>query len=393
MKAPRQKKSPALAPRKSEHQPAGTSQLRADHSNRQANQRDQIAQMQAGTGDASPPAQLNGRKRRAKAKHQRKEREQRRQEAVGRLMRGSPNAYDHLDSEVAENLNELDRLQPRKSAARKNIESHPQRLRGAPSPSVVELGAGEGRFSSSFAKKFGGHYLATDIADTAGPTNFLETARQHDVRTKFGVNANQLGSHFAPGSLDRVVGANPFGVKGVGGASYGLKVQNPGGTGKKAYLPDDRLLKSAKPLLREGGSVELYGRSNVLRDAKLARHPTQGLRGEEARKAEQVRREVGAKYPGGNANPYLAVSPEELHGIAKSTGFKATVKRAKQPRNIGKGGNPDTKSRRDEGARAEEGLKPFTTRFTFTPEDEGYVSGEEDPRVTYLSDEESDWED
>jgi hypothetical protein len=338
-----------------------------------------------------PVAQLNGRKRRARQKNKEQQRDQRRLDAVDKLQRGSPDEYDHLDPEVAANLSELDRLQPSKTAARKNIDSHAQRLREAPRPSVVEVGGGEGRFSSAFARKFGGNYQASDIADSAGPNGFLGEARRSGFRTKFGVNANELDSHFPSRSLDHIVGANPFGVKGVGGASYGLKVENPKGKGKAKFLPDDRFLNSARPLLKPGGSVELYGRSNVIRDAKLDKHPTKGLRGAEATEAERKRKEISTKYPGENANPYLATSPSELHDLAKRTKYKAKVKRAKQPPNIGKGGNPDTKSGDKE--RAAEGLKPFTTRFSFTPEEEGYESGEDDPRVTYLSDDESDWED
>ncbi len=342
---------------------------------------------QAGTS----VAQMNGRKRRAKNKRKEAAREERRQTTIDRLNAGTSHAYDHLDPKVAANLWAMESQQPRKTAARKNIESRPKRLQEAGHPSVVELGAGEGRFSSAFARKFGSNYLATDIAGGEGPHGFLREAKQAGLKTKYGVDANQLGSHLLPESLDRVVGANPFGVKGKGGFSYGLKKENPGGTGKKKYLPDDRLLKTAKPLLQPGGSVELYGRSNVIRDAKLAKHPTKGLEGKTARLAEETRKVISEKYPGANANPYLAIDPDELHALAKETGYKARVKRAKQPTNIGKGGNPDTKSGDKE--RADKGLKPFTTRFTFTPEEEGYESGEDDPRVTYLSDDESDWED
>jgi len=338
-----------------------------------------------------PVAQLNGKKRRARKKNKEKQREQGRRDAIEKLQRGSPDEYDHLDPEVAAHLAKLDELQPRKTATRKNIDSRAQRLREANLPSVAEVGAGEGRFSSAFARKFGDNYQASDIATRGGPNDFLGVARRAGLRTKFGVNANELDSHFLPGSLDHIVGANPFGVKGVGGASYGLKVQNPKGTGKNKYKPDPRFLNTAKPLLKPGGSVELYGRSNVIRDAKLAKHPTKGLKGIAAKQAEQTRAAISKKYPGENANPYLAIAPDELQALAKQTGYKATVKRAKQPGNIGKGGNPDTKSGDKE--RADEGLKPFTTRFTFTPEEEGYVSGDDDPRVTYLSDDESDWED
>ncbi|WP_374568080.1 class I SAM-dependent methyltransferase [Ideonella sp.] len=344
----------------------------------------------ASLGDRGLVAQLNGKRRRAKQKNKEKAQEARREAAIDRLNRGSPQTYSHLDPEVAANLNALDRMQPRKTAARRNIDSRETRLSEANLPSAVEVGAGEGRFSSAFSGKFGEDYEATDIASEKGPHGFLGVARKAGLRTKFGVNANELGEHYPQGSLDHVVGANPFGVKGLGGASYGLKVQNPGGTGKKKYLPDDRFLKTAKPLLKPGGSVELYGRSNVIRDAKLAKHPTKGLKGDAARQAEQTRAAISHKYPGENANPYLAIDPDELHTLAKETGYKATVKRAKQPPNIGKGGNPDTKSGDKE--RADEGLKPFTTRFTFTPEEEGYESDEDDPRVTYLSDDESDWE-
>lgn len=347
-------------------------------------------QLAAPGGASASVIQLNGKKRRAKRKNKAKQQEARREAAADRLDRGSPRTHAHLDPEVAASLDALDQMQPRKSAARRNIDKRAQRLREANHPSVVEVGAGEGRFSSAFAKKFSDNYAATDIADQEGPNGFLSAAKRAGFRTKFGVDANDLGSHYAPGSLDRIVGANPFGVKGVGGASYGLKVQNPGGTGSKKYLPDDRLLKTARPLLKPGGAVELYGRSNVIRDAKLAKHPTKGLRGQPAKQAELARAAISAKYPGENANPYLAIDPGQLHALAKKTKYKAKVKRAKQPPNVVKGGNPDTKAGDKE--RADEGLKPFTTRFTFTPEEDGYVSGDDDPRVTYLSDDESDWD-
>lgn len=337
-------------------------------------------------------AQLDGKRRRNKARHKAQAQEARRSAAVDRRNQGMPST--HPDPVVAASLDKLDQLQPRKSAARKNIERREQRLanyRQAGRPSVVEAGAGEGRFSSAFAAKYGDNYAATDIASTAGPNGFLSIAKQQGLQSRFSVNANALGSHFSPGSLDHVVGANPFGVKGVGGASYGLKEENPGGTGKAKWRTDPRFLSSAKPLLKPGGSVEMYGRSNVIRDQKLSRLPMDKLRGEEARKMTARREKVKAKYPGENANPYMAVSPDELQALAKQTGYRVKVKRAKQPRNTVRGGNPDTRS--GDSERRDTGLKPFNTHFSFTPQEQGYESDEDDPRVEYLSDPESDWED
>ena len=331
------------------------------------------------------PIQSVGRKAR---KRREKKAEQRRIAAIDRLDRGRPEAYSHLDAAVEESLLKLDNQQARKSAARRNIEAYPQRLREAAQPSVVEVGAGEGRFSGPFSKKFGRGYVATDIATRQGDTGFLGSAP--GVRTKFGVDANQLALHFAPGSLSHVVGANPFGVKKQGGASYGLQRENPQGRGKAKWLPDERFLSNVRPLLKPGGTVELYGRSNILRDQAVASVPSTGKKGTRTKDELELVAKAKQKYKGENANPYLAIDPEGLHGLAKQTGYKVNVKRAKQPSSTAVGGNPDTKH--GDAERAKEGLKPFNTRFSFTPAEEGYESDEEDPRVTYDSGDESDWE-
>lgn len=357
---------------------------------RQAAQAQAIGQTRGETAQAvltdHGVAQLDGKRRRNKARHKAKAQEARRSAAIDRRDQGMPST--HPDPVVAASLDKLDRLQPLKSAARKKRLAN---YRKAGQPSVVEAGAGEGRFSSAFAVKYGDNYAATDIAPNAGPNGFLSIAKKQGLQSRFSVNANTLGSHFRPGSLDHVVGANPFGEKGVGGASYGLKQENPGATGKAKWRTDPRFLTSAKPLLKPGGSVEMYGRSNVIRDAKLSHLPMGGLRGEEARQVSAKRDKIKAKYRGENANPYMAVSPDELYGLAKQTGYRVKVKRAKQPKNTVQGGNPDTRS--GDSERRDTGLKPFNTHFSFTPQEQGYESDEDDPRVEYLSDTESDWED
>lgn len=355
------------------------------------------------------PTQLNKRKKN-KNRHKKKVKEQRKQDAIDRLDRGNPDIYDHLDPLVADGLRSMELQQPRNSAARKNSLKR-EMLAKKPTtkedrlPRVIEAGAGEGRFSSAFRKKFGSKYLATDIAPGKGPNGFLRVARKSGIRTHYGVDANRIGKKIGfnrlKGKMDHVVGANPFGQKGTSGASYGLMAQNVGGKGKQSYLPDDRFLKSAKPLLKPGGSVELYGRSNVMREAKLAKHPIPPKKKKETEEeletrkkllkvTEQAREKVKEKYPGENANPYLAIEPGQLSVLAKSTGYRVNVKRAKQPPNVVKGGNPDTVGGDKE--RAKTGLKPFNTRFTFTPEESDYVSDDENPRVNYDSGDESDWE-
>jgi hypothetical protein len=342
-------------------------------------------------GQAAQVVQLTNKKAKNKRRHQRAEKEKQRVAAIDRLERGGPSDYSHMDPMVAQNLQAIDAQQPRKSAARKNIDGRAARLKEAAPPSVLEVGAGEGRFSKAFAGKFGRNYMATDIAAQEGPNGFLRASKKAGVRTQFGVDANQIGGSFKKGSLNHIVGANPFGMKGVGGASYGLSRENPQGVGKNKWLPDQRFLSSARPLLKPGGSVELYGRSNMLREAAVARVPKTGKGGTRTQ-AEQAR--VGAakaKFKGENANPYLTISPQDLHAIAKATKYKVRVKRAKQPGNIGKGGNPDTRDK--DIHRAEKGLKPFNTRFSFRPEEDGYDSDNDGPRVTYSDGRASDWED
>ncbi|MEE4000429.1 hypothetical protein V1T75_08760 [Tenacibaculum sp. FZY0031] len=282
------------------------------------------------------------------------------------------------------------RARVREKLKKEGYESLTAREKRFAPPSVIETGAGEGRFSKSFRKKFGKNYVATDIANEEGPNGFLSFSKKIGVQTKFGVNANEISEKFHKGTIDRIVGANPFGVKGVGGASYGLSKENPGGSGKQRYLPDNRFLKSAKPLLRPGGSVELYGRSNMLRDAAVANIPSTGKKGRRTKEEVQQVLKAKEKYEGSNANPYLTIAPDELHDLAKSTGYKVRVKRAKQPRNVLKGGNPDTIDGDEE--RAEKGLKPFNTRFSFIPEEDGYESDTDDPRIIYSDGEASDWE-
>jgi len=281
--------------------------------------------------------------------------------------------YNHLDSEVRHNLAALERSQPLKSAARKQVNAR---------STVLEVGAGEGRFSKPFSRKLGRRYTATDIAAQQGDTGFLSHAK--NVVRKFGVDANNLAPHATPGSLSHVVGANPFGVKGTPGASYGLLRENPNqATGKHKWIPDPRFLSSAKPLLKPTGTAELYGRSNIIRDHAVSQVPSTGKGG--SRTAEEQRQVAAAKakYPGENSNPYLAISPDQLHALAKATGYRVKVKRARQPDNTAHGGNPDTKHGDKE--RAATGLKPFNTHFSFRAADDGYESNDDDPRVTYES--------
>lgn len=77
-----------------------------------------------------------------------------------------------------------------------------------------------------------------------------------------------------------------------------------------------------------------------------------------------------------------------------TTGLKPS-KRAKQPRKVGKGGNPDTLEKDKEaphkGDRAKNGLQPYNTRISFIL-DKDFQSDDEHPRLTADSDEASDWE-
>ncbi|OWQ48292.1 hypothetical protein CDL60_06865 [Roseateles noduli] len=265
-------------------------------------------------------------------------------------------------------------------------------------PSVVELGAGEGRFSPAFSRKFGGAggYLATDIAPSRGDTGFLSHAREAGIDHRFGVNANEVDRRFAPQSLTRLVAANPYGGgRDQPGASFGLMTYLPGGR----MVPDDRFLSSARRTLAPGGRVDIYGRTNTLGTAKRAliaevpkksEMPKKEERSAAGRLIKAQRDEVARKYPVTNENPHLNIKPDQLSALAKATGFRVKVKRAKQPRNVVEGGDPDTKGLA--GNDREGGLKDFTTRFTFTPAEDGYQSDEEHPRVDYDSDEASDWD-
>lgn len=336
-------------------------------------------------GMGSIPVAQFARKNKKSAKKEAK----RREAAINRRERDDPYLFDpyasdKIDPVVAENLRKLDRLHPRKTAARRNLARHDPLA-------VVEVGAGEGRFSHAFGRKFGESYAATDIAHEEGKHGFLGLAGGKKIRRKFQVDANSLGAHFAPKSLDHVVGANPFGVKGTAGASYGLMRETPGGTGRNRFTPDDRFLKGAKPLLKPGGSVDLYGRSNILRVNAVSKVPSTGRKGTRTKAEQDLVAAAKEKFSGENANPYLEIPPADLHTLAKQTGYRVKVKRAKQPRGIISGGNPDTKSGDQE--RANTGLKPFNTHFKFTPEPSGYQSDDEDPRVDYSSGEESEWED
>lgn len=272
-------------------------------------------------------------------------------------------------------------------------------------PGVVELGAGEGRFSGPFRGKLaeGRPYLATDIAEEEGPTKFLSIAKEQGIAHLFGVNANELDRRFGPRSVAKLVAANPYGGgKDMPGASFGLMRYVTKGSG--AMEPDPRFLQSASKVLAPGGTVDIYGRTNTLRNAKREPPPKPGpAKGEKKKKlpkterqklaalAKQKRDAVDRKYPQTNENPHLNIKPEQLEELAKATGFRVRVKRAKQPEGVQAGGDPDTKLRVEADEIRKEGLQDFTTRFTFT-NDPGYESDEEHPRVDYDSDEESEWD-
>jgi len=162
--------------------------------------------------------------------------------------------------------------------------------------------------------------------------------------------------------------------------------------------PDPRFLRRAAKVLPSRGKVDIYGRTNTLRDhfrAQLPERPTKSQvpdkaqRRAAAKKRTALLSEINRKYPETNENPYLNINPEQLQQLAKQTGYKGRVKRAKQPSRTVPGGDPDT--RRRAGNTRSHGLQPFTTRFTFTRAP-GWRSRPGSPRVSYASSEASDWE-
>jgi hypothetical protein len=246
-----------------------------------------------------------------KTKKQRQQK-QRRLAAIDRLNRGSTGAYDHLDPEVRAGLLALDDAQPRKSAARRNAATRPQRLKEANLPSIVEVGAGTGSASTHLRELSRGEhgdddlpYLATDVSRIGGKGKFLHEARKAGIPVRGGVDANRLEEHFPEGSLDEVIGANAYGDLAHPGASYGL-VRDTDTQGGTAW--DDRFLRSAHGVLKQGGTARLLARSNFLADE----HDKLGLR---------------------RTNKYLSPERADLER-APELGYDVSVRSAEQPPDV-----------------------------------------------------------
>jgi hypothetical protein len=180
-------------------------------------------------------------------------------------------------------------------------------------------------------------YVATDLRDVGADGQFLSEARVRGIAVKGGVNANELSKHFEEGSVREIVGANAFGGD-QPGQSYGLvqfTTKQPQAdkidTTKRAG--DTRFLEEAHTVLKEGGKVRLYGRSNILRKATVEKFGT-GKKGKQPtdlnakqKKAAEERGYVteGVKKP----NPYLDPTKEMLK-TASEVGFAVHVKPIKQ---------------------------------------------------------------
>jgi hypothetical protein len=273
----------------------------------------------------------------AKKTKKRRQEKQRRLAAIDRLNRGSTGAYDQLDPEVRDGLLALDEAQPRKSAAKRNMATRAQRLKEANLPSIVEVGAGTGSASvhlRGLSRTGRGDdtlpYLATDVSQIGGKGNFLREAQKAHIPARGGVDANRLEEHFPEGSLDEVIGANAYGDKEHPGASYGL-VRDTDTQGGTAW--DDRFLRSAHKVLKQGGTARLLARSNFLADE----HGEQGER---------------------RTNKYLSPTREDLEQ-APGLGYDVAVQSAVQPPGV-HFYRPDTHP----GKKKE--LGAYNTELTFT---------------------------
>lgn len=177
-------------------------------------------------------------------------------------------------------------------------------------------------------------YTATDVAPITEKGRFLKDAAP-GINTRGGMDANDLGSSFEGESLDAVVGANAFGNWKVPGQSYGLRRTTKSRQKAKEMTPDTRLLQSAHPVLKPGGKVRLFGRSNVF--------------------AQTGNRKSRVKTP----NPFLDATPEELQQAAQ-VGYDVHVRHVKQDPNR-KFERPDTEDR-DTGRKD---LGEFNTEYVF----------------------------
>jgi hypothetical protein len=209
-------------------------------------------------------------------------------------------------------------------------------------------------------------YVATDIAKQGGQGGFLKEARNKGIPVRGGVNANELHRQLRPRSVREVVGANAFGGN-QPGASYGLaRFSRTTPDGKAIDLKsrefDPRLLQSAHKVLKPGGKVRLFGRSNILRQRTLEKfgkakknRPIMDLTSGQKKEAESrgyVTKSV--KKP----NPYLDATPEMLEQ-ASHLGYAVHVKPIKQ--------DPKVTFKRPDTHPGEEGipLGEFNTQFVF----------------------------
>ncbi|MGM9516965.1 eCIS core domain-containing protein [Roseateles sp. DB2] len=233
-------------------------------------------------------------------------------------------------------------------------------------PVVLEVGAGEGDFSLTFKDEFADSeeldkrshrhdYLATDVASEPGDTNYLTSAQADDIDVRYGVDANRLHQHFRAESTDVVIGANPYGERGVPFASYGLMREvgrhsvSESGELIQDRVPDTRFLESARVILKPGGCVIVRGRSNVLR-----RYLT-----EENKGAHLLSQVPNLK----KINPYLNIDPGELFVLAL-VGFNVLVQSATPPAINRRGtGAPDTSER------GQTNLGDYNTEFRFIKTD------------------------
>lgn len=170
-------------------------------------------------------------------------------------------------------------------------------------------------------------YTATDIAAQDEKGRFLKDAAP-GIHTRGGVDANALENSFDPESLDAVVGANPFGDWDNPGHSWGLRQTTQPGQRNEDMAPDTRFFQSARKVLKPGGKVRLFGRSDIL--------------GQKA-----------------TPSPYVATTTDELKEAARG-GFDVHVRHVRQdPRR--KFERPDTQDR-DKGRKD---LGEFNSEFVF----------------------------
>jgi hypothetical protein len=146
---------------------------------------------------------------------------------------------------------------------------------------MVEVGAGTGRNSDYMRdlvlrhhtkrdpsiRPEEVHYTATDVAGKGGAGGHLESVPPGSGihANEESVDANHLDSHFAADSLDAVVGANPFGDWKTPGASYGLRKIDKRRAKNHEMTFDHRFLQSAHKVLREGGKVRVFARTQILK--------------------------------------------------------------------------------------------------------------------------------